>query len=60
MSPNQVVTYELKASVLVVEYGPLDKGEDPVLVPGSYFPVPYFWPNIFSTPQVSVDGISQG
>ncbi|KAG4421026.1 hypothetical protein IFR04_005789 [Cadophora malorum] len=38
-------------SVLVVEYGPFDKGETPVLVPGSYFPVPYFWPNIFSTPQ---------
>lgn len=41
------------ASVLVVEYGPFDQGEDGVLIPGSYFPVPYFWPNIFSTPQVS-------
>ncbi|PVH77666.1 GMC oxidoreductase [Cadophora sp. DSE1049] len=45
------LTEDPNTSVLVVEYGPFDKGEDSVLVPGSYFPVPYFWPNIFSTPQ---------
>ncbi|KAK0122040.1 hypothetical protein ONS95_010304 [Cadophora gregata] len=45
------LTEKPNTSVLVVEYGPFDQGEDSVLVPGSYFPVPYFWPNIFSTPQ---------
>ena len=37
---------------MVIEYGPFDQGEDSVLVPGSYPPFQYFWPNIFSTPQV--------
>ncbi|KAI9051847.1 hypothetical protein LZ554_004108 [Drepanopeziza brunnea f. sp. 'monogermtubi'] len=45
------LTEDLDTSVLVIEYGSFDQGEDAVLVPGSYFPVPYFWPNIFSTPQ---------
>ncbi|KAL2060753.1 hypothetical protein VTL71DRAFT_9395 [Oculimacula yallundae] len=45
------LTEDPNTSVLVIEYGPFDQGEDAVLVPGSYFPVPYFWPNIFSTPQ---------
>lgn len=37
--------------MLVVEYGPFDKGEDSVLVPGDYFPVPYLWLPFESTPQ---------
>ncbi|CZS97710.1 related to alcohol oxidase [Rhynchosporium agropyri] len=45
------LTEDPETSVLVIEYGSFDQGEDAVLVPGSYFPVPYFWPNIFSTPQ---------
>jgi choline dehydrogenase len=33
-------------SVLVVEAGPLDAGEDAILVPGAYNPAPYFWPMV--------------
>lgn len=37
-------------SVLVVEAGPLDDGENAILVPGAYNPSTYFWP-IVSLPQ---------
>lgn len=41
-------------SVLVVEAGPLDAGEDAVLVPGAYNPSTYFWPMV-SVPQVELN-----
>lgn len=41
-------------SVLVVEAGPLDNGEDAVLVPGAYNPAPYFWPMV-SVPQTALN-----
>lgn len=43
-------------SVLVVEAGPFDQGEDGVLIPGDYAPT-YFWP-IVSVPQAALnDGV---
>jgi choline dehydrogenase len=36
---------------LVIEAGPFDKGEDSVLIPGSFFPVPYLWLPLNSVPQ---------
>ncbi|KAH6720855.1 choline dehydrogenase-like protein [Leptodontidium sp. MPI-SDFR-AT-0119] len=50
------LTEDPNTSVLVIEYGPFDQGEDSVLVPGSYPPFQYFWPNIFSTPQRGLNG----
>jgi choline dehydrogenase-like flavoprotein len=41
--------------VLVIEYGPFDSGEDGVLVPGAYFPVPYLWLPLISTPQSALN-----
>lgn len=41
-------------SVLVVEAGPLDEGENAVLVPGAYNPATYFWPMV-SVPQTGLN-----
>lgn len=41
-------------SVLVVEAGPLDEGENAVLVPGAYNPATYFWPMV-SVPQTELN-----
>ncbi|KAF2017824.1 GMC oxidoreductase [Aaosphaeria arxii CBS 175.79] len=49
-----------KVSVLVIEYGPFDQGEDGVMVPGAYFPVPYLWLPLSSTPQKALGGTSYG
>jgi len=38
-------------NVLVIEAGPFDKGENTVLVPGDFFPVPYMWIPLLSVPQ---------
>ncbi|KAG8163562.1 hypothetical protein KVR01_006859 [Diaporthe batatas] len=43
-----------EVAVLVVEAGPLDHGEDAVLVPGAYNPAPYFWPMV-SVPQTALN-----
>ncbi|KAG9188406.1 hypothetical protein G6011_02329 [Alternaria panax] len=40
-------------TVLVIEYGPFDQGEDGVMVPGAYFPVLYLWLLLISTPQTA-------
>jgi choline dehydrogenase-like flavoprotein len=45
----------LPVKVLVIEYGPFDSGEDGVLVPGAYFPVPYLWLPLVSTPQSALN-----
>jgi choline dehydrogenase len=39
----------------VIEYGSFDFGEDGVLVPGAYFPVPYLWLPLISTPQTALN-----
>ncbi|KAH8586767.1 hypothetical protein B0O99DRAFT_643598 [Bisporella sp. PMI_857] len=45
------LTEDPSVCVLVIEYGPFDQGEDSVLIPGSFNPGSYLWPNLFSTPQ---------
>ncbi|CAO2658119.1 Nn.00g073790.m01.CDS01 [Neocucurbitaria sp. VM-36] len=45
-------------TVLVIEYGPFDQREDSVMVPGAYFPVPYLWLPLMSTPQAALGGTS--
>ncbi|KAJ4419709.1 hypothetical protein N0V85_000880 [Neurospora sp. IMI 360204] len=45
-------------SVLVIDAGPLDQGEDDVLVPGSYSPWLYFWPNLVTTSQEGLNNRS--
>ncbi|KAG9232271.1 choline dehydrogenase-like protein [Amylocarpus encephaloides] len=45
------LTENLAVTVLVVEAGPFDQGEDAILVPGKYNPSAYFWFNSISPPQ---------
>lgn len=45
-------------SVLVIEAGPFDQGEDNVLIPGDFPPFQYFWPGLESEPQAGLDNIS--
>ncbi|KAF2200642.1 choline dehydrogenase-like protein [Delitschia confertaspora ATCC 74209] len=54
------LTENPKVSVLVIEYGPFDQKEDGVLVPGAYFPVPYLWLPLFSTPQTALNNTVYG
>ncbi len=42
-------------TVLVIEAGPLDAGQDGILVPGAYAPWYYFWPGLTSTPQAGLN-----
>lgn len=42
--------------MLVIEAGPFDKDEPSVLVPGAFFPVPYLWIPLPSTPQTALNG----
>lgn len=46
-------------TVLVVEYGPFDQGEDSVLVPGAYNPFPYLKQTLFSVPQPGLNNVSE-
>jgi len=39
----------------VIEAGPLDRGEDGILVPGAFSPWLYFWPGLVSTPQAGLN-----
>ena len=39
----------------MIEAGPFDKGEDGVLVPGAWNPVPYFWPNLVTEPMTALN-----
>lgn len=43
----------------MIEAGPLDQGEDGVRVPGSWFPVPYFWPNLTTEPLTALNNRPQ-
>ncbi|KAK3291832.1 uncharacterized protein B0H64DRAFT_408215 [Chaetomium fimeti] len=45
------LTEDPNVSVLVIEAGPLDQGQDGILVPGAYAPYLYFWPGLTSVPQ---------
>ena len=45
-------------SVLVIDAGPLDQGEDGILVPGSYSPWLYFWPNLVTLPEEGLNNRS--
>jgi choline dehydrogenase-like flavoprotein len=42
-------------TVLVIEAGPLDQGQDGILVPGAYAPYLYFWPNLVTVPQAGLN-----
>lgn len=42
-------------TVLVIEAGPFDQGQDGILIPGAYAPYLYFWPNLVTTPQVGLN-----
>ncbi|KAK1783209.1 hypothetical protein QBC45DRAFT_399999 [Copromyces sp. CBS 386.78] len=52
------LTEDPNVSVLVIDAGPLDQGEDGILVPGSYAPFLYFWPNLMTTPQEGLNNRS--
>ncbi|KAH7079975.1 choline dehydrogenase-like protein [Paraphoma chrysanthemicola] len=54
------LTENANATVLVIEYGPFDQREDGVMIPGAYFPVPYLWLPLLSSPQVALQGTSYG
>ncbi|KAF1954478.1 choline dehydrogenase-like protein [Byssothecium circinans] len=54
------LTEDPNVSVLVIEYGPFDQQEDSVMVPGAYFPVPYLWLPLMSTPQTALANTSYG
>lgn len=42
-------------TVLVIEAGPLDAGQDGILVPGAYAPWYYFWPGLNTVPQTGLN-----
>jgi len=44
--------------VLVIEAGPFDLGEDSVLIPGAFNPVPYLWIPLPSVPQEALNNRS--
>ncbi|KAK4233272.1 oxygen-dependent choline dehydrogenase [Achaetomium macrosporum] len=52
------LTEDPSVKVLVIEAGPFDRDEPGVLVPGEYFPVPYLWIPLPSTPQTALNGRS--
>jgi choline dehydrogenase-like flavoprotein len=47
-------------TVLVVEAGPLDAGQDGILVPGAYAPYYYFWPGLTTIPQAGLNNRTIG
>ncbi|KAH9880905.1 hypothetical protein IAQ61_001199 [Plenodomus lingam] len=54
------LTENANVAVLVIEHGPFDQKEDSVMIPGAYFPVPYLWLPLMSTPQAALGGTSYG
>ncbi|KXX79129.1 Oxygen-dependent choline dehydrogenase [Madurella mycetomatis] len=52
------LTEDPSVNVLVIEAGPFDQDEEGVLIPGAYFPVPYLWIPLPSTPQAALNGRS--
>ncbi|KAM7191122.1 oxygen-dependent choline dehydrogenase [Naviculisporaceae sp. PSN 640] len=49
------LTEDPKVTVLVIEAGPFDQGQDGILVPGAYAPYLYFWPNLTTAPQTGLN-----
>jgi choline dehydrogenase len=49
-----------KVSVLVIEAGPLDAGQDGILVPGDFSPWFYFWPGLATVPQEGLNNRTIG
>ncbi|KAK4182808.1 putative GMC oxidoreductase [Podospora australis] len=49
------LTEDPSINVLVIETGGFDQNEDFVLVPGSFFPVPYMWLPLLSVPQPALN-----
>ncbi|KAK0610520.1 hypothetical protein B0T17DRAFT_500130 [Bombardia bombarda] len=54
------LTEDPTVTVLVIEAGPFDQGQDGILVPGSYAPYLYFWPNLVTEPQTALNNRSIG
>ncbi|KAG7284077.1 hypothetical protein NEMBOFW57_010438 [Staphylotrichum longicolle] len=49
------LTEDPSVTVLVIEAGPLDAGQDGILVPGAYAPWYYFWPGLNTVPQTGLN-----
>ena len=49
-----------QVTVLVVEAGPLDAGQDGILVPGAFAPYYYFWPGLATVPQAGLNNRTIG
>ncbi|SPQ25932.1 bb02905e-a6b5-44a0-b1cb-607825c8e916 [Thermothielavioides terrestris] len=54
------LTEDPNVTVLVIEAGPLDQGQDGILVPGAYAPYLYFWPNLITVPQAGLNNRTPG
>ncbi|KAH6842438.1 GMC oxidoreductase-domain-containing protein [Chaetomium sp. MPI-CAGE-AT-0009] len=52
------LTEDPSVKVLVIEAGPFDRDDPSVLIPGAFFPVPYLWIPLPSTPQTALNGRS--
>ncbi|KAF2133649.1 GMC oxidoreductase [Dothidotthia symphoricarpi CBS 119687] len=53
------LTEDSHVTVLVIEAGPFDKGEDEVLVPGSWNPAQYLWPGLVTEPLTALNNRSE-
>ncbi|KAK3322055.1 hypothetical protein B0H66DRAFT_553184 [Apodospora peruviana] len=49
------LTEDSSVTVLVLEAGPFDQGQDGILIPGAFAPYLYFWPNLVTVPQVGLN-----
>ncbi|KAI0595135.1 hypothetical protein F4775DRAFT_605413 [Biscogniauxia sp. FL1348] len=49
------LTEDPNINVLVIEAGPLDAGEPGILVPGSWDPSPYVWPDLATEPLTALN-----
>ncbi|KAK3367469.1 hypothetical protein B0H63DRAFT_82163 [Podospora didyma] len=54
------LTEDPSVSVLVLEAGPFDQGQDGILIPGAYAPYLYFWPNLVTAPQTALNNRTIG
>ncbi|KAL2268189.1 hypothetical protein VTJ83DRAFT_3035 [Remersonia thermophila] len=49
------LTEDPNVTVLVIEAGPIDFGQDGILVPGNFQPWWYFWPGLETVPQAGLN-----
>ncbi|KAK4229239.1 putative GMC oxidoreductase [Podospora fimiseda] len=54
------LTEDPNVSVLVIEAGPFDWGQEGILVPGIFQPWWFFWPNLVSTPEPGLNNRQVG